>query len=153
VRALAVLLQDKVAVVSGVGPGLGDAIAHALAREVDILVNNAYLPDTPDLFERADLDLAGARSLARELGVHGIRVNSVVPGWIWGPSVKAVLENQGTATATSREEQYTLVAKDIALGKIPLPSECADAVVFFASDLSRAVTGQALDINGGDVFH
>jgi NAD(P)-dependent dehydrogenase (short-subunit alcohol dehydrogenase family) len=97
--------------------------------------------------------LAGARSLARELGVHGIRVNSVVPGWIWGPSVKQVLQDQASAMGTSQEEQYALVAKDIALGKIPLPSECADAVVFFASDLSRAVTGQALDINGGDVFH
>jgi NAD(P)-dependent dehydrogenase (short-subunit alcohol dehydrogenase family) len=53
-----------------------------------------------------------AQVLAKELGPHGIRVNSIVAG------------------------------DDVAA------AECADAVVFFASDLSSVVTGQALDVNG-----
>ena len=34
-----------------------------------------------------------------------------------------------------------------------LVTAIADAVLFFASDLSRAITGQALDVNGGHYFH
>ena len=40
-----------------------------------------------------------------------------------------------------------------ALHHIPTSEEIADAVIFFASDLSRAITGQALDVNGGHFFH
>ncbi len=45
------------------------------------------------------------------------------------------------------------MAAGIALGTIPDSEEISGAVVFFASDLSRAVTGQSLDVNGGHVFH
>ena len=40
-----------------------------------------------------------------------------------------------------------------ALGVIPTDDDCANAAVFFASDLSSVITGQALDVNGGEVFH
>ena len=48
---------------------------------------------------------------------------------------------------------YAEVASRTALNHIPDSDEIADAVVFLASDLSRAVTGQALDVNGGHYFH
>jgi enoyl-[acyl-carrier-protein] reductase (NADH) len=36
---------------------------------------------------------------------------------------------------------------------VPPDDDVANAVVFFASDLSAVITGQALDVNGGEVFH
>jgi NAD(P)-dependent dehydrogenase (short-subunit alcohol dehydrogenase family) len=39
------------------------------------------------------------------------------------------------------------------LRQIPEPNEIADCVVFLASDLSRVVTGQCLDVNGGEFTH
>jgi enoyl-[acyl-carrier-protein] reductase (NADH) len=36
---------------------------------------------------------------------------------------------------------------------IPSSDDAANAVVFFASDLSSVITGQSLDVNGGEVFH
>ena len=48
---------------------------------------------------------------------------------------------------------YDEVASHIALGKIPDSEEISGAVLFFASDLARVVTGQSLDVNGGQVFH
>ena len=48
---------------------------------------------------------------------------------------------------------YAEIAARTALNHIPTSEEIADAVVFFASDLSRVVTGQALDVNGGHFFH
>ena len=58
--------------------------------------------------------------------------------------------------ASERGVSYDTVHADVtsrtALRHIPDSEEIADAVVFFASDLARAVTGQALDVNGGHFF-
>jgi NAD(P)-dependent dehydrogenase (short-subunit alcohol dehydrogenase family) len=91
--------------------------------------------------------------LAKELGPNGIRVNTVVPGWMWGPSVERYFEMRAKRDGTSVDEQRRAITTQIALGRIPTDDDCADAVVFFASDLSCAVTGQSLDVNGGEVFH
>ena len=96
--------------------------------------------------------LAAARTLARELGEFGIRVNTVLPSYIWGASVKAYFEWQAKERGITAQEVYDEVASRIALGRIPTSEEIAGAVVFFASDLSEVVTGQTLDVNGGEYF-
>jgi NAD(P)-dependent dehydrogenase (short-subunit alcohol dehydrogenase family) len=258
------LLKDKVAIVSGVGPGLGSEIARAFAREgakvvlgartasfldevasevtamggealavptdvtkpeqcdaivagaveafgrVDCLVNSAFRPDVFKTFEDVDLDawrkifdvnvfgslqltkavlptmkangggsivfinsmvvrkplplqggyaaskgalMTAAQILAKELGQYKIRVNSVVPGWMLGPPVEMWLSWQSHSNGTSRDEEYDKLAAEIPLGFIPPDEDVANAVVFFASDLAAVITGQALDVNGGEVFH
>jgi NAD(P)-dependent dehydrogenase (short-subunit alcohol dehydrogenase family) len=97
--------------------------------------------------------LTAAQVLAKELGPHHIRVNSIVPGWMWGPSVQGYFRMMQTQTGRPTQEQYDEIAAQIPLGEIPPDEDCANAVVFFASDLSSVVTGQALDVNGGEVFH
>jgi NAD(P)-dependent dehydrogenase (short-subunit alcohol dehydrogenase family) len=97
--------------------------------------------------------MTAAQVLARELGQYKIRVNSVVPGYIWGPSLEGYFKLLAKQQGTTPESVYASVAKHTALNHIPDSEEIADAVVFFASDLSRVVTGQALDVNGGHYFH
>lgn len=254
------LLEDRVAIVSGIGPGLGGELAITLARNgahvalaarrlghlepvaariealgrralpvetditspdacralagrvhealgrIDVLVNNAYHPGSYAPFECSDLAdwrapievnlfgtlqltqavvpvmkargggsivmissmivrnvlptmsgyaaskgalLSATRGLARELGGYAIRVNSVVPGYIWGPNLESYVHAQASQCGVDPQTIYDEIASQIALGKIPRAAEIADAVVFFASDLSRAVTGQSLDVNGG----
>jgi len=96
--------------------------------------------------------MAATLGLARELGPHGIRVNAVVPGYIWGASLEGWFRHQAKQRGVDPRVVYDEVAKGIALGRIPTSEEIAGAVVFFASDLSRVVTGQALDVNGGHVL-
>jgi NAD(P)-dependent dehydrogenase (short-subunit alcohol dehydrogenase family) len=96
--------------------------------------------------------MSTARTLARELGGHGIRVNSVVPGYVWGPSLRWWFKQLAKEQGRTREEVYQEVAEETALKHLPEPAEIADAVVFFASDLSRGITGQALDVNAGHWF-
>ncbi|MCP2315273.1 NAD(P)-dependent dehydrogenase, short-chain alcohol dehydrogenase family [Nocardia amikacinitolerans] len=257
------LLQDKVVVVSGVGPGLGKAIAVQAAKagadlvlasrtesrltevakeiaeigrravvvptdindeaavtnlvetatsafgRVDTLVNNAFaIPPLADLAE-VDLDqvragfetnvlaalrltrmfvpaltetkgsvvminsavlrhsrrtfgpykmaksslLALAQSLATELGPKGIRVNSVAPGYIWADNLKWYFNYLAQQRGITPEEVYAETASTIDLRKLPEPDEIADAVVFFASPLARAITGACLDVNGGEYHH
>ncbi len=257
------LLKDKVAIVSGVGPGLGRATALALAREgasvglaartservqavaeeiealggraiplatnivdadecarvvaqtidafggLDILVNNAFRGDGGASFADADLNewrkvfevnvwgslqltqaavpalkkrgggsvvfvnsmsarkirsnegsyasskgalLVAARSLATELGSDGIRVNSVIPGWIWGPNVQYYVDWQIRERGLTKDEVIAEITDAIPLGFIPPQEDIAEAILFFASDMSRVITGQSLDVNGGEYF-
>jgi NAD(P)-dependent dehydrogenase (short-subunit alcohol dehydrogenase family) len=97
--------------------------------------------------------LTAVQTMAKELGAERIRVNSVVPGYIWGPALERYFAELAAAQGTTPEAVYAEVAARTALGRIPSPEEVADAVVFFASDLSRAITGQALDVNAGHFFH
>ncbi|RIL06471.1 MAG: short-chain dehydrogenase [Proteobacteria bacterium] len=97
--------------------------------------------------------LAATQGLAREMGPHGIRVNSVVPGYIWGESLRGYFAQQAKQRGVDPQTVYDEVAAQTALRHLPTSEEIADAVVFFASDLSRVVTGQSLDVNGGHVFH
>ncbi len=258
------LLTNRVAIVSGIGPGMGRDISIALAREgadvvlaargadklasvgtavralgrravevptdiardedcrrlvdtairelgrVDVLVNNAFKGGVEPLFADIDLEewrkvfevnvfgslqltqaviphmrrqgggsivfinsmsmrvieprfasyasskgalMIAAQSLARELGPDKIRVNSVVPGYIWGAALEGYFKSLATQQGITPDAVYEQIASRTALRHIPTSAEIADAVLFFASDLSRVVTGQALDVNGGHHFH
>jgi NAD(P)-dependent dehydrogenase (short-subunit alcohol dehydrogenase family) len=97
--------------------------------------------------------LAMAQSLATELGPQGIRVNSVAPGHIWGDSLKWYFGYLAKKRGITAEQVYEETAAPIDLGRLPEPDEIADAVVFLASDLARAITGQCLDVNCGEYHH
>lgn len=92
------------------------------------------------------------RTLALELGASGVRVNMVAPGWMWGSPVQTFVEWEVQSRGVSPETVIAEIAKDIPLGFIPPQEDVADAVVFFASPLSRSITGQVLDVNGGQFF-
>jgi NAD(P)-dependent dehydrogenase (short-subunit alcohol dehydrogenase family) len=259
------LLEGKVAIVSGVGPGLGQANAHALAREgatvvlaarsadylesmqreieqagghalavptnlverdqvdalvartvselghLDILVNNAFRMDPYQPFEAVDLvkwrkvydvNVWGAlsltqacipalkesaaqrgdasivfilsmsmrkirpgeggystskgalhtamKTLAIELGPSRVRANAVAPGWIGGPSVDIYLQWQSEARGITIDDVRAEIESEIPLNEIPPQDDIANSVVFFASPWSRVITGQTLDVNGGE---
>lgn len=257
------LLQNRVAIVSGIGPGMGRDISLAFAeqgadlvlagrtpskleelareiealgrsalcvvtditqqadclnlvqkakeryRHIDVLVNNAFHPSDFAFFEKDDIDnyrtpievntlgtlrltqavlpvmkaqrrgsiiminsmvirdvlptmtayavskaglMAATQGIAREVGRYGIRVNSVVPGYIWGESLETYFKMQASQRGVDPKVVYDETAVHTALGKIPDSKEIAGAVVFFASDLACAVTGQALDVNGGHIM-
>jgi NAD(P)-dependent dehydrogenase (short-subunit alcohol dehydrogenase family) len=97
--------------------------------------------------------LTAAQTLAQELGPSGIRVNSVVPGYIWSDKLAGYFRQLAQQRGTTFEAVKDEIASRTALHHIPDSAEIADAVLFFASDLSRAITGQALDVNGGQYFH
>lgn len=97
--------------------------------------------------------LALAQSLATELGPQGIRVNSVAPGYIWAGSLKWYFGYLADQRGVSRQQVYDETAATTDLRELPEPDAVADAVVFLASGLARAVTGQCLDVNAGEYHH
>ena len=92
------------------------------------------------------------RSLATELAADHIRVNAVVPGWIWGPNVQLYVDWQTQIARITPEAVIGEITAEIPLGEIPPQEDIAESIVFFSSGMSRMVTGQTLDVNGGEFF-
>ena len=94
--------------------------------------------------------MTAMRTLALEIAPSRVRVNAVAPGWIAGPSVNGWIEweagNRGCAPFEVRAE----IEKTIPLGEIPSGPSIADPIVFLASSMARSMTGQTLDVNGGE---
>ena len=84
--------------------------------------------------------IALTKSLARELGPMGIRVNTVAPGLI-----------ETEMTAGMKREAVDAIIKGTALGRIGTAGEVAEAVAFLASDRAAYITGQCLIVDGGIV--
>jgi NAD(P)-dependent dehydrogenase (short-subunit alcohol dehydrogenase family) len=87
--------------------------------------------------------LSMTRTLARELGSAGVRVNAVCP---------SLIETNFVAEAISPERLKEL-STAIPLGRPGRPEEVAGACMFLASDLSTYMTGATLDVNGGIHIH
>ncbi|MFC4002850.1 SDR family oxidoreductase [Prauserella oleivorans] len=122
-----------------------------------VMINSAVLRHSRRTFgaykmSKASL-LALAQSLATELGPAGVRVNSVAPGYIWGDSLKWYFGYLARKRGVDPQQVYDETAAAIDLRKLPEPDEIADAVVFLASPLARAITGQCLDVNCGEYHH
>lgn len=97
--------------------------------------------------------LSMSQSLATELGPQGIRVNSVAPGYIWGPTLRGYFAHQAEKYGTTVEQIYAHTAADSDLRRLPEPDQIADAAVFLASPMAAAITGQCLDVNCGEFHH
>ena len=94
--------------------------------------------------------LAMSQTLATELGDQGIRVNSVLPGYIWGGTLESYFNHQAGKYGTTVDEIYTATAAASDLKRLPTEDEVASAILFMASDLSSGITGQTLDVNCGE---
>ena len=89
------------------------------------------------------------QALAREVSKDGIRVNCICPGFVATSMQQRETEWEGKlrgmAPAEVRAEYISLTP----IGRIQEPEDVADIVVFLASDLSRFLTGEAVNASGG----
>ncbi len=89
------------------------------------------------------------RCMALELGDHGIRVNTISPGAIPTPIFLDALGVPQDRREAGLAALRAVFAKAVPIGRVGTGEDIAAAVVYFASDESRYVTGQDLVIDGG----
>ncbi len=90
--------------------------------------------------------------MAKELGPKRIRVNMVVPTWMWGPPVEGYVRWQSKSRGVPPESVVAEITAHMPLGEIPADEDVAEAVAFFCSDRSRMITGETLMVNAGELL-
>jgi NAD(P)-dependent dehydrogenase (short-subunit alcohol dehydrogenase family) len=113
-----------------------------------------YLPQLPQAGYAASKGalLSAMYYLTQELGPDRIRVNMVVPSWMWGPPVQAFVKLQSKAKGVSEEAVVDDIQSRIPLGEIVPDEDVAEAALMLASDRARGITGQTLMVNGGELM-
>lgn len=96
--------------------------------------------------------VALTRSLAIELGKHGIRVNAIAPGLNLTEGQKEAFGMSATATEVAYPRFYQRWLKRIPLGRVGHPDDQARVVVFLVSDAAEYVTGQCFVVDGGAIL-
>ena len=82
--------------------------------------------------------ISASKSMSRELGEFGIRVNCIAPG-----------VTQTDMLESMSQEVINQTANDTALGRVGKPYEIAEVALFLSSDLSSYITGQTIRVDGG----
>lgn len=83
------------------------------------------------------------KGLSTELAPHGILVNCVAPGWV---------DTDMAASVTGNRSEYRKETRGIPLRRFARPEEVAMPILFLASDLASYITGEILNVNGGNVL-
>jgi len=92
------------------------------------------------------------KAFALELGPYNINVNNVCPGMVDGPRFRKVCEEMAKRLSIPVEEAMRRHAEEYALKRVSTDEDVANAVLFFASDASRQITGQDIAVDGGWVI-
>jgi NAD(P)-dependent dehydrogenase (short-subunit alcohol dehydrogenase family) len=90
-----------------------------------------------------------SKTLAKEAGPDGVRVNIVTPGMTTGDPLTALFERMAEAQGRTAAEVSERFARDAALRRHVDPADIAEAVLFLASPRSRNVTGQEIQVTAG----
>lgn len=81
-----------------------------------------------------------SKAMALELGMKGVRVNVIAPGFIDTPT---------NASVVAGEESVRRIEGKISLGRMGVPEECADVVAFLMGEGAGYVNGSVIEVNGG----
>jgi NAD(P)-dependent dehydrogenase (short-subunit alcohol dehydrogenase family) len=94
------------------------------------------------------------KTLAIELGGHGVRVNAICPGTVDGARMRGVIEREAAARGTSSEAVQREYLQGQSIARFVQPEEIADLCLFLASDAAAMISGQAIAVDGHtETFH
>jgi meso-butanediol dehydrogenase / (S,S)-butanediol dehydrogenase / diacetyl reductase len=93
--------------------------------------------------------LGWTQGLAKEMAPHGIRVNAVCPGFVRTSMQDREIIWEAELRNMTPEAVFAEYVSLTPLGRIEEPEDVADVVLFLASDASRFMTGQGVNVTGG----
>ncbi|AET93719.1 3-ketoacyl-(acyl-carrier-protein) reductase (plasmid) [Burkholderia sp. YI23] len=88
------------------------------------------------------------KTLSRELGEFGIRVNAILPGAVEGPRIQQVLEGRASVSGRSVDEERDAALANQSIRRFVDPADIAALAVFLASRAGRSISGQIIPVDG-----
>jgi 3-oxoacyl-[acyl-carrier protein] reductase len=89
------------------------------------------------------------RTVALEVGPHGINVNCVAPGIVAGPRMDRLCREKARKRGWTPEQVHAEYVQEMALRRVTTADDVASAVLFLCTEESRNMTGQCLTVDGG----
>ena len=89
------------------------------------------------------------RTVALEVGPHGVNVNCVAPGIVAGERMDRLCREKAKKRGWTPEQVYEEYVQEMALRRVTTAEDVANAVLFLSSEDSRNMTGQCLTVDGG----
>jgi NAD(P)-dependent dehydrogenase (short-subunit alcohol dehydrogenase family) len=133
-------------------PGLIAAGAGSLIAMSSMTGKRPLHGRTP--YAAAKMGVIGlVRTLALELGPHGIRVNAVCPGAVAGPRIDDVIARQAAARGITEAAALAAFTDASPLGRLVEAGEVAAACAYLASDAAASITGEDLNVTAGVVMY
>ena len=146
---LAAVRLDRLLIPQMIARGAG-AVVH-----VTSIQSVLPLPDATTAYAAAKAALRTySKSISKELGPKGVRVNAVSPDWIMTEGTDVFLKRLQDANGGMLEDARQLVLKGlggISIGRGAEPLEVAEAIAFLASDRASSIHGAELVVDGGTV--
>lgn len=146
---LATVRLDRLLIPQMIERGIGSVVHVTSTQSV------LPLPESTTAYAAAKGALRTySKSISKELGPKGIRVNIVCPGWIMTEGAVDLVKNiQATNGGTFEEGRKAVMAwiGGIPIGRAAEPSEVADLIAYLASDRAAAIHGSEFVIDGGTV--
>jgi NAD(P)-dependent dehydrogenase (short-subunit alcohol dehydrogenase family) len=146
---LATVRLDRLLIPQMIERGSG-AVVH-----INSIQSVLPLPDATTAYAAAKAALRTySKSISKELGPKGVRVNTVSPGWIMTGGTDVFLKRIQEANGGTLEDARQLVLAGlggIAIGRGAEPYEVAEAIAFLASDRASSIHGANLVVDGGTV--
>lgn len=94
------------------------------------------------------------KTMAAELGPHGIRCNAICPGAVSGDRMDRVLAAEATARGGTPEDVYNDYASGSSLRRFAEPEEIAQLCLYLSSDGAKFISGQAIAVDGNtETYH
>ena len=88
------------------------------------------------------------KTLAMELGPHGIRANAICPGAVEGSRMEGVLVREAQAKGMTRDQVYDGYASGTSMRQFVEAQDIANMALFLGSDAARLVSGQVIAVDG-----
>jgi 2-hydroxycyclohexanecarboxyl-CoA dehydrogenase len=156
-RVLEVNIMGMTHVAHALAPGMAARKAGTMVFVASVAGQIGSQTDPPYSASKA-ANINFAQCLAKDLAPHGCRVNVVNPGMVRTPLNRRVWQGWNDQQPPEKQRPYEVWFKEKAhavapLGECQEPEDIADMVVFLSSERARHVTGQTINVDGGQVMH